>query len=228
MSLQTLELVQLFIFFNPCMRFYLRSLARAARGRTTTLWTRSTSSPPLSSRSQPSWEMSGWNPRTCPSATPASPPASDRKWALMAETPAGSSGCTSLRRSGKSFFIVSEIHIQLNICLLFVITSEMIRLVKLSKNLMPVAQWSSLTENNNSFTTKSLLVIFLCLYHDRTICISSIKAFFSSPLLSDWAVCLCLSTWRQIMGDVWWDDRHSRGVLSVSWNSLSHSQHCLW
>lgn len=77
----------------------LRLLERGARSRTTIPWTRSTWLPRQSSQSQPSWEMSGWSRRTSPSAMPASPPASDRKWALTAETRVGSSGSISLRRS---------------------------------------------------------------------------------------------------------------------------------
>lgn len=76
----------------------IRSSARAARSPTTVPSTRSTWLPLQSSPSLPSSETNGSNPRTFPSATPASPPASDRKWALMAETLVASSGCTSLRR----------------------------------------------------------------------------------------------------------------------------------
>lgn len=46
--------------------------------------------------------------------------------------------------------------------------------------------------------------------------------------LVDWAVCLCITTWRQVLGNVWRNDRNCRRVLPVTRNSLSYRQHCLW
>lgn len=82
----------------PIMYFF-RWLGKEVRSLMIIQWTRSTWLPHQSSRSQPSWEMNGWSQKNFLSATPASPPASDRKWALTAETRAGSSGSISLRRS---------------------------------------------------------------------------------------------------------------------------------
>ena len=73
----------------------------AVRTRTTRPWTRSTSSPPLSSPCARSTATCGWTPRTSPSATQAGALASARRSAATAETQPAFSACTSLRRSSR-------------------------------------------------------------------------------------------------------------------------------
>lgn len=43
----------------------------------------------------------------------------------------------------------------------------------------------------------------------------------------DRAVCVRLSSWRQVLGDVWWDDWNCWRILSVVRNPLPHRQHCV-